>query len=194
MAHGDARERKWRGRWRLKWVASTLHTTSEHGVSRITTAEAHTSAASSLLDWRPCQLKWTRLFRRKTKSGLYACAITFETQSNTGFIKFRGSVKGTDYPLHPSVSASLPLACVTVCHHISTGLYFFHLQGQKRSFSKWRQNVLSKCLQLITLLLGVTTNKTRIFHFSNIELPILQLQISFAINLLKLTGCVHQQA
>jgi len=44
MAHGDAREGKWRGNWRMEWVASTLHTTSEHGVSSITTAEVHTSA------------------------------------------------------------------------------------------------------------------------------------------------------
>jgi hypothetical protein len=29
------------------------HTTSEHGVSSITNADAHTSAASSLLNWRP---------------------------------------------------------------------------------------------------------------------------------------------
>ena len=34
-------------------VASTLHTTSEHGVSSTTTADAHTSAASSRLNWRP---------------------------------------------------------------------------------------------------------------------------------------------
>jgi len=27
----------------MQWVASTLHTTSEHGVSSITTADAHTS-------------------------------------------------------------------------------------------------------------------------------------------------------
>jgi len=33
---------------------STLHTTSEHGVSSITTADAHTSAASCRLNWRPC--------------------------------------------------------------------------------------------------------------------------------------------
>jgi len=31
-----------------EWCASTLHTTSEHGVSSITTADAHSSAASSL--------------------------------------------------------------------------------------------------------------------------------------------------
>jgi len=53
MAHGDAREGKWRGNWRMQWVASTFHTTSEHGVSSITTADAHTSAASSRLNWRP---------------------------------------------------------------------------------------------------------------------------------------------
>jgi len=31
--------------WRMEFIASTLHTTSEHGVSSITTADAHTSAA-----------------------------------------------------------------------------------------------------------------------------------------------------
>jgi len=29
------------------------------------------------------------------------------------------------YPLHSPVSPSLPHPCVTVCHHISTGLYHF---------------------------------------------------------------------
>ena len=53
MAHGDAWEGKWRGNWQLELVASTLHTTSEHGVSSITTADAHNSAASSRPNWRP---------------------------------------------------------------------------------------------------------------------------------------------
>ena len=56
MAHGDAREGKWRGNWRMEWVGSTLHTTSEHGVSSITTADVHTSAAISRLNWRPADL------------------------------------------------------------------------------------------------------------------------------------------
>jgi len=43
--------------------------------------------------------------------------------SNAGYTMFRGSVKGTGYPLHSPVSPSLPLPYVTVCHHISTGLY-----------------------------------------------------------------------
>ena len=80
MAQGDARKGKWSGNWRMEWVASTLHTTSEH-VSSITTADAHTSAASSRLNWRPCRFKWIRPFRQKTKSGFCACAITFQTQS-----------------------------------------------------------------------------------------------------------------
>ena len=78
LAHGDARERNWRRNWRMEWVASTLHTTSQHCVSSITTADAHTSAASSRLNWRPCRFKWTRPFCRKTKSGFCACAITFQ--------------------------------------------------------------------------------------------------------------------
>jgi hypothetical protein len=44
--------------------------------------------------------------------------------SNAGYAMFRGSVKSTGYPLHSPVSLSLPLPCVTVCHHISTGLYY----------------------------------------------------------------------
>jgi hypothetical protein len=44
--------------------------------------------------------------------------------SNAGYTVFRGSVKSTGYPLHSPVSPSLPLPCVTVCHHISAGLYY----------------------------------------------------------------------
>jgi hypothetical protein len=84
MAHGDARDGKWRRNWRMEWVASTLHITTQHCVSSITTittADGHTSAASSRLNWRPRRFKWTRPFRRKTKSGFCTCAITFQTQS-----------------------------------------------------------------------------------------------------------------
>jgi len=83
MAHGDAREGKWRGDWRVKWVASTLHTTSQYGVSSITTADAHTSAASSGLNWHPRRFKWNLPFLRKTKSGFCACANTFQLASTS---------------------------------------------------------------------------------------------------------------
>jgi len=81
MAHGDARDGNWMGNWRMEWVASTLRTTSNHGVSSIITADAHTSAASSRLNWRPRRFKWTRPFRRKTKSGFSACTVTFQLTS-----------------------------------------------------------------------------------------------------------------
>jgi hypothetical protein len=43
--------------------------------------------------------------------------------SNAGYTMFRGSVKSTGYPLHSTFSPSLPLPCVTVCHHILTRVY-----------------------------------------------------------------------
>jgi hypothetical protein len=43
--------------------------------------------------------------------------------SNAGYTMFRDSVKGSGYPLHTPVSPSVPTPCVTVCHHVSTGLY-----------------------------------------------------------------------
>jgi hypothetical protein len=88
IAHGDTRDGKWRGNWRMEWLVSTLHTTSEHGVSSITTADSYTSAASGRLNWRPRRFKWARPFHRKTKSGFCACAITFQLASTNVCIYF----------------------------------------------------------------------------------------------------------
>jgi len=52
--------------------------------------------------------------------------------SNAGYTTFRGSVKSTGYPLHSPASLSLPLPCVTVCHHISAGVYSRHSVGSCR--------------------------------------------------------------
>jgi len=51
------------------------------------------------------------------------CASAFLAEGNAGYTMFRGSEKGTGYPLHSPVSPSLLLPCVTMCHHISTGVY-----------------------------------------------------------------------
>ena len=111
MAHGDVGRGKWRGNWRMDCVASTLHTTSEHGVSSITTADAHTSAVSSRLNWAPPpgDLNGLVRFARKTKSGFCACAITFQTQSSTGFSRtFTCNVAtNPDARHHPSSSRRL---------------------------------------------------------------------------------------
>jgi hypothetical protein len=53
--------------------------------------------------------------------------ISGSNGSNDGYTMFRSSVKSTGYPLHSPVSPSLPLPCVTACHQISTGLYWFRL-------------------------------------------------------------------
>jgi len=46
------------------------------------------------------------------------------SRSNAAHTMLRGGVKNTCYPLHSPVSPSLPLPCVILCHHISTGLYY----------------------------------------------------------------------
>ena len=56
-AHGDTRKGKWRGNWQMGLVASTLYTTLEHGVSSITTTDAHTSAAGSRQLMPPANLR-----------------------------------------------------------------------------------------------------------------------------------------
>ena len=82
MTHCEALEGKWRGKCRMQSVASTLHTASEHAVSSITTADVHTSAARSWLNWRlQADLNVLVRLAAKTKSGLCACAITFQKQS-----------------------------------------------------------------------------------------------------------------
>jgi hypothetical protein len=63
--------------------------------------------------------------------------VRISGSSNAGYTMFRGSVKSTGYPLHSPVSPSLPLPRVTVCHHISTGLYY----SQILQFLRYRNNV-----------------------------------------------------
>ena len=43
--------------------------------------------------------------------------------SSAGYTMFRGSVNGSGYPLHSSVSPSHPIPCATVCH---PRLHFSH--------------------------------------------------------------------
>ena len=58
--------------------------------------------------------------------------------SNAGYTMFRGSVKSTGYQIQSPLSPSLPLPCVTVCHHISTGLYPCFSSG---IHNKWTRNL-----------------------------------------------------
>jgi hypothetical protein len=93
MAHGDVRVRKWRGNWRMEWVATTLHTTLEHSVSSITTADVHTSAASSRLNWSPCRFKWTLPFHRKMKSGFCSCTLVYHHISKAVYLQLYSELR-----------------------------------------------------------------------------------------------------
>jgi len=84
MAHGDAREGKWRGKMRMEWVASSLALYVGIRSIQSLSADPHSSTASSRLNWHPRRFKWTRPFRWKTKSGFCACAITFQTCYTSG--------------------------------------------------------------------------------------------------------------
>jgi len=85
IAHSEPGGTRWRTGGEVKGKLANgmgshySHATSERGVSSITQADAHTSAASSRLNWRPRRFKWICPFWGKTKSGFCACAITFRT-------------------------------------------------------------------------------------------------------------------
>jgi len=66
---------------------------------------------------------------------------------------FRGSVKGTGYPLHSPFSPSIPLPCVAVCHHISAGLYH-------------AVSVAEEVETLSNVFISTTILKVRVFAFS----------------------------
>jgi hypothetical protein len=74
---------------------------------------------------------------------LLAAEVCASASSNVRYTMFRGSVKSTDYPLHSPVYPSLPHPCVTVCHHVSIGLYY---TKNPWMFDPWRlrQNFLPK--------------------------------------------------
>ena len=129
LAHGDALEGKWRGNWRMEWVNNNLHTTSECGVSGI----------RLLLKCDGTRAE-TR-FRLSTKQTSPFKSAEASVQSTAGRGTVHISLQGlycsckptfcshvtlTGYPLHSLVSPSLSLPCVTVCHHIPTGLYYHY--------------------------------------------------------------------
>ena len=78
------------------------------------------------------------------------------SDTNAGYTMFRGSVKSTGYPFHSPVSPSLPLPCVTVCHHISSVLYFRVYDLDDERIFAWNEssylpgNSASVCVRLLS--------------------------------------------
>ena len=79
MAHGDAREGKWSGNWRMECVASTLTPPPNVVYPALLKLKRTLRLPAVDLTDAPHRIKWTRPFRGKTKSGFCACAITFRT-------------------------------------------------------------------------------------------------------------------
>ena len=71
------------------------------------------------------------------------------SRSNAGYTMFRGSVKSTGYRLHSPVSPSLPLPCVTVCHHISTGLFLSRVKHNTILTELWSLKIRIQSLHII---------------------------------------------
>jgi len=86
----------------------------------------HLKCESTRPETRFClSVEWTSQFKSagasvQSTTGSRGVRIS---GNSAGYTMFRGSVKGTGYTLHSPVSPSIPLPCVTVCHHISTGVY-----------------------------------------------------------------------
>ena len=124
VTHGRGSE--W-GNWRMQWVASTLHTTSEHGVSSITTAGAHTSAASSRLNWRPPgRFKWTRSVSRERRN----------------LVSARGPSR-FNWPLATDVLVTL---------HRASGISVWTVKVKKVKWSRYRPGVAQSVGRRIALL------------------------------------------
>ena len=68
--------------------------------------------------------------------------------SNAGYTMFRGSVKSNGYPLQSPVSPPLPLSCVTVCCHNSTGLYFLRFSSVSHHRYSYELNIRSQRLSV----------------------------------------------
>jgi len=114
----------------------TLHTTSEHGVSSITTADAHTSAASNRPNWCPRWFKRTRPFRRKTKFSICVCVVTFQLAFTSGISwGLRWPVRMADNLTTFMCRLSWNLGASTCWHHkgLSRGLLYLYLANRKWS-------------------------------------------------------------
>jgi hypothetical protein len=82
--------------------------------------------------------------------------------SNAGCTMFRGSVKSTDYLLHSPGSPFFPLPYVTVCHHISTGLYLSATSSLTNAASLTAQYYCEICVIYYVLLINIYGGKTEI--------------------------------
>jgi len=95
--------------------------------------------------------------------------------SNAGYTTLRGSVKSTGYPLYSPVSPSFPLPCVTMRHHISTGLYNFLVYGLFCRINSFFFSGLSTLLLLTFLIVPSMLHVSTIFSFRNLLFEVMKI-------------------
>ena len=104
--------------------------------------------------------------------------------SNAGYTMFRGSVKGTGYPLHSPVSPSLPLPCVAVCHHISTAVYYAGIllkELKKKHETAWLLISEKICV----------SGANRIRRNATVPRPLVQRKISYNLQSITKVNFLH---
>ena len=116
VAHGDAREEKWRGKRRMEWVIkqASVWLGTVHPVLLQSFSPTRTPR-KPVLDWtdNPGRYKWTRPFRWKTESGFCACAITFRLHSTYMNICFLLQ----EATLRPRIGFTLPISRTIYTHN-----------------------------------------------------------------------------
>jgi len=73
MAHGDAREGKWRGNWRMEWVASTLTLPRNMVYSALLTLMC--KPRLSAVDWTDAPADLTGLVRFDERRNLVSARV-----------------------------------------------------------------------------------------------------------------------
>jgi hypothetical protein len=108
--------------------------------------------------------------------------------SNAGYTMIGASVKSTGCPLHSSVSPSLPLLCVTVCHHISTALYKYlssakSTRGSCVWLSEYSNTEQSSCLIILIIFVNLAGCHSRD------SMPVYRLNIIVIIVSVRQVSC-----
>jgi hypothetical protein len=161
----------------MKSVASTLHTTSEHGVSSSTTADAHTSAASSRLNWRPAtDLNGLVRFAERTKSGFSAVPSHFnwlltpveDSVSTVAWNSAHCKKKNRNYALYDlrlSPLCKRDPRSLGITHSIQ--LYFFTDVSGEPSWLIFKGRTVQECIWPLDRDRNVLTN----FHSTLYKVP-----------------------
>ena len=101
-------------------------------LKRNITVNVHRSSSTASLNVTAHAPKPDFVFRRNSQVHLNRRGASVQSTTGSRGVRIsggnaehtmiRGSAKGTRYPLHSPFSPSHPLPCVSMCHHISTGL------------------------------------------------------------------------